>query len=248
MAYYNRLPLLLNTLNTISLSECKDYEIVIVDDFSDQNHSLSVLSQLYPNLNMRIVYMSDVYDTKWYANPCVVYNAGFKEAKGDKIIIQNSECMHVGDVLSFAQQHLQKHTYLSFRCFAHEFPSNQGIRFHNSILPGGWYNHEAHRPTGFHFCNAITKDNLMKLNGFDERFATNYAWDDNEFYYRVNLLGLHVKFVQRDDIFVIHQDHRNTLLYPWSDPNKDGKSFAANQKLFEQICNEKKVRAEKGII
>jgi glycosyltransferase involved in cell wall biosynthesis len=40
MAYYNRLPQLRFTLQTITNSAYKDVEVVIVDDFSDADNSL----------------------------------------------------------------------------------------------------------------------------------------------------------------------------------------------------------------
>jgi hypothetical protein len=95
MSYYNRLRQFDFTLSTIAQSAYKNYEIVIVDDFSDQDHDPSILQKKYSQINIRIIRMKDVYDHKWYINPCIPYNVGFRASQGSAIIIQNPECCHV---------------------------------------------------------------------------------------------------------------------------------------------------------
>jgi GT2 family glycosyltransferase len=68
-----------------------------------------------------------------------------------------------------------------------------------------WYNHIVERPYAYHFTTAITRENLVKLNGFDEQFAQGQDMDDVELIYRIKALGLELKFVE--DPWVIHQYH-----------------------------------------
>ncbi len=70
----------------------------------------------------------------------------------------------------------------------------------------GWYNHSKYRPNAYHFCTAITKKNMNKLGGFDERFALGIAYDDDELIERVKSI-VEIKFV--DDTIVLHQNHYN---------------------------------------
>jgi len=68
-----------------------------------------------------------------------------------------------------------------------------------------WYNHPVRRPVGYHFCSAITANNLKKLNGFDERFMEGIGYDDDDFISRVKLLKLRVDITSNP--FVVHQWH-----------------------------------------
>ena len=71
MSYLNRLTQLDFTLQTISKSTYKDFEIICVDDHSDSDHDPTVLINRYPQLNFKVIKMSDVLSHRWYSNPCV---------------------------------------------------------------------------------------------------------------------------------------------------------------------------------
>lgn len=131
MAYHNRKPLLLQTLRSIGASEMSTFcEVVIVDDGSSQEHRLeNIQEELQESfgvqLDIKVIRIEP--EDKWYSNPCIPFNRGFKEAQGDVIIIQNPECYHLGDVLTIASQ-VQSNQYLSFHCYS----LNQSV---TDILP-----------------------------------------------------------------------------------------------------------------
>ena len=106
MAYYNRQAQLGYTLKTINRSAYKDVEIVIVDDFSAEDEQPELICKQFPELNFNIIHMRDLVEKKSYCNPCIPYNTGFRASQGDKIIIQNPECCHIGDVISYTAEHL----------------------------------------------------------------------------------------------------------------------------------------------
>ena len=54
MAYYNRLPQLRYTLKTMENSLSENFEIVIVDDYSSEQHSLDTLPTEFESLNFNI--------------------------------------------------------------------------------------------------------------------------------------------------------------------------------------------------
>jgi hypothetical protein len=86
-----------------------------------------------------------------------------------------------------------------------------------------WYNHETERPVAFHFCNAITRNTLIKVNGFDERYATGHNWDDAEILHRIKQV-CDLEFVATP--MVIHQYHHKSYGHPDNiEPNQNNKDL-----------------------
>jgi len=207
-AYHNRLQLFINTLKSIESSEIKDFEVIAVDDGSSDEHRLERLLPRFPYLKIIRIEPED----KWWVNPCVPYNLGFKEAKGDIIIIQNPECRHMGDILK-KTSNLKTDEYISFACYSLDKDSTYSPIKNLKIIDRpisydgqlGWYNHSKYRAFGYHFCSAIHKNNLDLLGGFDERYAKGIGYDDNEILVRIRRMGLNINIV--DSPFVSHQWH-----------------------------------------
>jgi len=218
MTYYNRKKQLINTLKSISDSTIKDIEIIIVDDASDEEHRIEDLQEEF---NLKLIRI-DKKD-KWWVNPCVPFNVGIKESKGDIIVLQNSECYHVGDVLSSIKETITDDNYITLSTYSFTEDLSDIIlnvdKEYLLSLPQvasggseslGWYNHKIYRPVYYHFCSAITKENMDKLNGFDERYSDGISYDDAEIIERIKRLEL--KFEIVDDVSVIHQYH-DVLFY-----------------------------------
>lgn len=232
MSYYNRFSQLSQTLKSIQASQVKDVEIVIVDDFSEDGSKLDRLPDLFPDLSLNIIHMHDRQPTKTYCNPCVPYNVAFRATRGDKIVIQNPECCHMGDVLHHVDTYLGSDNYLSYHCYS-------ATKSETAVLQSGqhmpmfthkksrWYNHVFERPLAFHFTCAISRDNLVRLNGFDERYAHGFDYDDAELVNRIKKLGLAIEFVA--DPWVVHQYHRKT----YNNPNNP-QPTQNNRELYEQ--------------
>lgn len=208
MAYFQRQELLDRTITSIHKSKIKDWELIIVDDAS------------VPPLNCPDAKVIRIEEKdKWYHNPCIPYNMAFKEAKGDVIIIQNPECLHVGDVLKYTLDNIQDGRYISFGCYALNELQTRRLRRGGAIPPtepkvfggkvrvswNGWYNHPVYRPVAYHFCSAITKKDLDVLGGFDERYANGVAFDDDALIRSIRRLGMDVQIPTNP--YVIHQYH-----------------------------------------
>lgn len=86
-AYYNRKPQFYRTLKSISSSEIKDFEYIVADDGSSNEHRLEDLINEFPFLRVIRVEPKD----KWYVNPCIPFNKGIFESKGNIILLQNPE-------------------------------------------------------------------------------------------------------------------------------------------------------------
>jgi glycosyltransferase involved in cell wall biosynthesis len=205
-AYFNRKQLFVNTLKSIEKSKYKDFEVIAVDDGSREEERLEDLK--FPFLRVVRIEPKD----KWYFNSCIPYNRGIAQAKGDIIVLQNPECYHYDDILSYAVKNVDDSNYVAMSCYS----INKDMDIKESVkrfktLPQrsvidyvGWYNHAVYRPVYYHFCAALTMKNLNILGGFDERFAMGVGYEDNEFIDRVSRLRLKMAI---PDVSVIHQWH-----------------------------------------
>jgi len=222
MAYHDRLSQLKNTLYSIEKSSyAKRTKIVIVDDASSPEHTPNNLTK---NLNIQVI--SVPKESKTWVNPCIAYNIGFTQIESDIVIIQNPECYHCGDVLNYVKENLTQENYLSFSCRNLKEPIKHNIDPRQ--LKGNWYNHpNKGRQTAYHFLSAITRENLEKLNGFDERYGPGYCFDDDEFLVRIKRMGLNVQIVPDDTVYCAHQFHDKTIL--------GGEIWQRNRRLFEEV-------------
>jgi len=241
MSYFNRLNQVRYTLKTIQQSQVKDVEIIIVEDFCDPEESLNTIQQEFPDLAIHVIRMCDLIPAKNYCNPCVPYNVALRASRGDKIIIQNPECCHMGDVLQYTLDNLTNENYLTFHCYA-ATKAETRVMQSGETLPmftekkSRWYNHVTERPYAYHFTTAITRENLVALNGFDERFAQGQDMDDVELIYRIRALDLELKFVE--DPWVVHQYHRKT----YDNPHNPSVTVN-NRELWASIKDNLQVRA-----
>lgn len=229
MAYYNRKDLLKFTLDSIKLSKYKNFEIIIVDDGSSSEHRIDDFIELYSCFDIKLIKIDPL--TKKSKNSCIPFNIGFKYVTGDIIIIQNPECCHIGDVLSYTADHLKDGEYFSYTCMAmkdiasndtlYKYITNNNFydRVKRYVLALAakqknrkcWYNHEKYRPCAYHFLSALTKNLLLKINGFDERYAFGTCYDDVEILQRIKKLQTKIiipTISPTNDIpFCIHQWH-----------------------------------------
>lgn len=262
IAYHNRRDLFINTLKSISLYEYNsDLEIIVVDDASNNENKINDLGELFPDLDIKIIEVSEHY--KWWYNPCIPFNMGFNEVTGDVVIIQNPECLHIGNIIKSVEENIKDNDYLVFGCYAInkeetnkicdlEFNENYLENIVNIITPlqnrratdeknSSWYQHSIYRNELLHFCSAMKTKDLIDLGGFDERFANGVAKDDREFIQRIIRKKMNIKTI--DNPFVLHQRHEPTS-YDKSDlvninnivfnKIKYEKTYKVNNKIFKK--------------
>lgn len=236
MTYFERKDQLLKTIDSLRQYKGKDIVIVIVDDGS----VLEPAGELLLESGMFPAYVVHSENKTW-VNSCVPYNRGLEvalEQKPNVVIIQNAECYHAGDIIGHAEKNLTDKNYISYGCYSlpkdSEIPPltmwPQGATFDGE---GAWYNHPVYRAVGYHFCSAITPENLRKVNGFDERLASGIAYEDNVFLHHIKNLGLKIEIT--DDPYVFHQWH-------YGEKNRDPELIRKNAKLWNYIrtTNEKR--------
>ncbi|UOX34030.1 glycosyltransferase family 2 protein [Flavobacterium sediminilitoris] len=250
-AYYNRKKLFVRTLDSMKPYYDKiDFEVIVVDDGSEEQERLEDLQIEFPFL--RIIRLEK--ESKWYKNPCIPFNIGFSQIRGDKVIIQNPECYHFDNILEYVDEKLQENDYLSFGCYSLDKLNTDEdklfldkkhiqnlIKENNKafITDGdlGWYNHSVYRPESFHFCTALTAKDLFDIGGFDERYAKGIGYDDDDLIWRIKKKNMNIKFI--DDRIVLHQNHYIKPHNIVEANKKRRESYKLNQRIFEDItqCN-----------
>jgi GT2 family glycosyltransferase len=226
-AYVNRKNLFYQTLKSITKTKHDDFEVIAVDDGSSPEHRIEDLKLEFPFL--KIIRIEP--ENRWYVNTCIPYNVGIQAAVGDIIIIQNAECLHVHDIITYLSERVDNNNYISISTYAltqqltEQLPQiidNPDFMDFFKKLPQitfsgiGWYNHSKYRPLAYHFCSGITRKNIHKLGGFDERYALGTSYEDNELVERIKRMGL--KMIIADEVSVIHQWH-HTFQYSLSNTN-----------------------------
>lgn len=213
------------TLKTIEQSIYKNVQVIIVDDYKQEQFSIEELSKY----NFQIDYVR--FPNKFWINPCVNYNLGFKIAKGTKIIIQNAEVCHIGDVINYVSSNVNENEYHIFDAFA--CPMMDNIKLHtlqevnyettqlvltnigtwdqyfSSNKIGTWYQHSEKRNNQYHFLTALTKNTLEKIGGFDIDYCLGTCWDDVELILRIKNTDIKIINVEseKNKILGIHQWH-----------------------------------------
>lgn len=250
-AYHNRRDLFINTLNSILLEKYdSELEIIIIDDGSELKHNLDDINSLYPTLDIKIIKINK--DKKTWINPSIPFNIGFSKATGDVIIIQNPECLHMGNVIKTIENNIKDNTYIVMGCYAineKETEQVNNLKYDNNYLKNikniikplqnrgafdekssSWYQHSMYRNQYLHFCSAIKRKDLDDLGGFDERFANGIGKDDREFVLRIQRKKMNIKVI--DEPFVIHQRHEPTKYFKKN-------LVDINNEIYKVILNEK---------
>lgn len=246
MTYYNRRPQLIRTLRSIELTDHDDYEVVIVDDASDQG-----IEDLQTQFPIKLIRVDE--RGKYGYNPCVAFNMGFSAATGQVIVIQNAENMHYGDIVKYAADHVRRNDYILFACRSLPKEDTErlgGINWGNYITSvkkiltqgGQFYERFKRYNPILHWCSALSREALAELNGFDERYAWGNDWDDNELFWRISQCKkMDVTILDEDRPFVFHQDHSHAL-----HTGKSGahelylKRHYINKNLYENVTKKEK--------
>lgn len=244
--YFNRMDQFLLTLLLIEKYKNELLEIIIIDDNSDDEDNILLLMDLFP-MNFKIKKMQ----SKKYVNPCLPYNVGISYAEGDIIILQNPEVCYTFNVIDYVIKNLNDNNYISFNCLALKsqkenqiLKNNFNIINHdiskifnkNNIL---WYNHKTINPTFYHFCSAITKKNLFKINGFSTEYQYGYCFDDEDLVLKIKLQNLQL-IIPKENNYVIHQYHNplpyiNCHILPNDNPIK--KAWQTNNNIYIKKLN-----------
>lgn len=187
MTSFNRPVPLHHTLGSIARQRFPNLEVIVVDDGTDKDTEKVCHSFGATHIKVSRPH-SEVCSTPAWPN-----NVGIRHAKGDIIVLQNAECLHVDP------KTIEKLTSgVSDRnvSFAHVTALHADGSFY--MVYCGKEN-----PRPLFFCGAIQKRWFEKLRGFDEEFYHS-GYDDNDFGDRLRHEGMTFEF---SDVEVHHQWH-----------------------------------------
>jgi hypothetical protein len=223
------------TLDTISTSNYKDVQVILVDDSQVD----PIDSTRLHKYNMMIEFIQINRDKKCWSNPCINYNIGFEFVKGGKVIIQNSEVCHIGDVLSYVDEKTTDNIYYAFDVKAsRNMDTNEVIyrkdrldtAIYNEDLWDSWYQHYNHRNVQYHFLCALTKTTFDKIGGFSYDYAFGSGYDDNDLLLKINMQSIPTVNVC-NDIYQIGGIH---LFHGYNMPDRRAYVSEQNDTLFEK--------------
>ena len=184
MTSHNRSKQVYFTLKTISASVVKNVQVILVDDSTHDPVDVESL-RVFP---FSIDLIRVIRDCKKWHNPCVNYNVGFRFIRGNKIVIQNSEVCHVGDVLRFVSEHvLDDHYYVLDVKASRGYDTNERIwesdvstsLIFDQDLFSQWYQ-SVNLNRKYHFLTTCTLETFNKIGGFSYDYTMGSCFDDDD--------------------------------------------------------------------
>ncbi len=202
MASSNRSTQTYYTLSSFMNLETKNIQLILVDDSTTDPIDVNKLAE-YP---FNIDFISINKDNKNWHNPSVNYNIGFQYVKGGKVMIQNAEVCHVGEVLDFVNKNLEENSYYVFDVKpARDFDANEKVYKHGvndisvyeikdiEIADTPWYQGEGERfLRNLHFLTAMTRATFDKIDGFSYDMTMGTGYDDDDFLLKIIGKGIKV--------------------------------------------------------
>lgn len=160
---YNRAAILKNTLTTISNQTFTDFEIIVVDDGSNDN-TQSVLYAL-ANIDPRIKTIRQENKERGAAR-----NNGFQKAVGEYVVFFDSDdIMHINH-LDTLHKNILKENYPLFIATKFDFINESGKHRSSDInfLKSGYYDYQLFLNGNPLACNACVKKDNPTLHLFEE--------------------------------------------------------------------------------
>lgn len=225
------------TINTITKSSYKNIQVILVDDSTTDPVTIEKLQEY--GIHIELINIKN----KFWINPGVNYNIGFMHVKGGKIIIQNAEVCHVGDVINYVVNNVKDNEYHAMDvCASQNMDTNYELynihemnySHYNEIRRlciDFWYQHSIHRNEYFHFLVAMTKKSFDKIGGFDIDYSLGIEYDDNALVFEIKNNGIElINPSQYNQIMGVHQWHSQSAAGSYSNNinNRDLHNYKIN--------------------
>ena len=184
-----------------------DVEIIVIEDYKnyiDDNEHNKLLSLLSEFNQLNIIHLINNINTY---NPCLAFNLGVNKSNGKYIILTNPECYHEMNILSGLDSMDLDTNYIVCACKNTREWSFDIIddRMCVNYSIAEWYQHSTINNRKLHFCSIISKDNYIKIGGFDENYSKGIAYEDDDF--RDTVIHNNIPIVCVDDLVCVHLNH-----------------------------------------
>ncbi len=260
IAFYNNVKFLSMVLAGLEKQSCNDFEVIIADDGSNEQ-ALKQLKKLINNskLTIKHIWHEDIGFRK-----TTILNQAIRSASSDNLIFIDMDCIPHPEFVFEHLKNAEKGTFLSGRrvmlskrfCrnlnsekvksgyiqkhfFQLVFDSFLGKSKHiekGIYIRSTWLRRQINnKERGLLGCNfSIFKEELISVNGFDERYHAAGKGEDTDIEFRLRLAGLKNKTLQNIAI----QYHLYHPLLPRSDDN---------HALFEQVKKDRRAFTPYGL-
>lgn len=196
LSCYNRGKQLAKTLESIAAQKYSPLEVIVVEDGYDGG----LTEGLARTYGARYFSRRNRADYPRFQNPSRIHNIGIRRASNDVVIIQGGEVMY--DTLTGIRQMVEPiEADKNVSTFALVKSLDSGGNFFE------WYSHptEGYRAGWkINFCQAVLRDTLWRIRGFDESFA-GYGGEDVDFEKRLEMAGTRLVY---SDALCSHQWHQ----------------------------------------
>jgi hypothetical protein len=218
MTSSNRSKQIYFTLNTIKKCSFKNIQIIIVDDSDIDPIDKTILDNLQFNIDFIVIKK----ENKNWINPVINYNIGFKFIKGSKVVIQNGEVCHIGDVLGWISKYTFDNNYYVFDVKASSsLDNNEKIynsenlttEIYNKNIYNSWYQNRE-RCANYHFLTALTKNTFDLIKNFSYDYTFGVDWDDDDFLLKIKSKNINIinLFNEKYNMGGIHLYHKSSYL------------------------------------
>jgi hypothetical protein len=221
------------TLKTIQNSSHKAIQVIIVDD-SDKDRITKEELEKFP---FYIDFISINTQNKNWVNPVVNYNIGFEYIQGCKVVIQNAEVCHVGDVLSYIGTKIIDDNYyvcdirasksLDTNNLIYDDNINSINIYNNNELFIKWWYQGKNRLVNYHFLSALTTQTFNKIKNFSYDYSMGLNYDDDDFLLKIIANNIKIINLFYDEYYFggIHLWHSSTL-------RKTIRKIESNENIF----------------
>ncbi len=234
------------TLKTIAASANKDVQVIIVDDSTND----PCLFEKLCDFPLYIDFININSNEKRWLNPCINYNIGFKYIKGSRIVIQNAEVCHAGDILNDLNNRISNNDnsyYVYDIITVKNLESNEIL--HNTPLEydkiaqlpiyGEWYQ-SREKIRNLHFLVGLTLENFKKINcefSYDYTFA--FGWDDDDLLLKVIAANINIVNIHWEEnrLMGIHQFHEPSPI-SWGSKKELGENLYNQKHLYYESTGE----------
>jgi len=218
MSTYDKASLLKQMLESVFAQHPPfEFEVIVVDDGSPTADTRNVCAE-FP------VQYHRIDRSPGFKNPCVARNVAYRAAKGEVVVCQSDEVLHVTpDCIERLVVDLTQGTFLIARVLC---------RNQQGAVCGEFTGMNRQKP--YFFLGSLLRKDLYAIGGNDEDFIVAPAYDD-AWFADCLMNGLHLKPVYSTEIIGHHLWHsvRNDLTLQWK-----------SERLYQQkvkMATEKKI-------